>query len=109
VNAGVVIAGACELADWVLVNRSASIGHHTRIAEYASIGPGAVLCGSVTIGRGTMIGAGTVVLPGVTIGSNCVIAAAAWVRDAVPDNSLAEGHPCRVKHGGIAGYKGIAV
>jgi len=109
VNAGVVIAGACELADWVLVNRSASIGHHTRIAEYASIGPGAVLCGSVTIGRGTMIGAGTVVLPGVTIGSNCVIAAGSLVRDAVPDNSLAEGHPCRVKHGGIAGYKGIAV
>lgn len=109
VNAGAVVAGACELGDWVLVNRSASLGHHTRVGEYASIGPGAVLCGHVTIGRGTMIGAGSVVLPRVDIGSNCVIAAGSLVRDAVPDRSLAEGHPCRVKRSGIAGYKGIAI
>ena len=69
---------------------------------------GAVLCGSVSIGRGTMIGAGTVVMPGVAIGSNCVIAAGSLVRDAVPDNSLAEGHPCRVKHSDIAGYKNLS-
>jgi acetyltransferase-like isoleucine patch superfamily enzyme len=109
VNAGAVIAGACALDDWVVVNRSASIGHHARIAAYASIGPGAVLCGYVSIGRGTMIGAGSVVLPGIAIGSNCVVAAGSVVQDPIPDNCVAEGHPCRVREGRIAGYKGIAV
>jgi sugar O-acyltransferase (sialic acid O-acetyltransferase NeuD family) len=109
VNAGAVVAGACQLGDWVIVNRSASVGHHTRIGDYASIGPGAVLCGYVSIGRGTMIGAGSVVLPGVAIGSNSVIAAGSLVRDPIADNSVAEGHPCRVVQSGVSGYKGIAI
>ena len=98
-------------AGWaiVLVNRSASIGHHALIGDYVSIGPSAVLAGSVTVRRGAVIGAGGVILPEVEIGANSVIAAGSVVRRSVSANSLAEGNPAQVTKTDIAGYKGIAV
>jgi sugar O-acyltransferase (sialic acid O-acetyltransferase NeuD family) len=109
VNAGCVVGGACRIADRALLNRSVSIGHHGTIGEYASIGPGAVLAGNVSVGRGAVIGAGSVILPEVEIGDNAVIAAGSVVRRPVPAHALAEGHPARVVRTGIAGYKGLAV
>jgi len=104
-----VIAGGCSLGDGVLVNRSASIGHHARIRDYASIGPGVVIAGNVTIGRGATIGAGSVVLPQTEIGDNVVVGAGSVVRTSVPANSLAVGNPSRIAKSGIAGYNGISI
>ncbi len=109
INAGCVIGGGCSIGDGVLVNRSASIGHHAHICDYASIGPGAVIAGNVTIGRGAMIGAGSIVLPEMEIGDNAVVGAGSVVRTSVPANSLAMGNPSRITKTGIAGYKGLSI
>ena len=108
INAGVVVGGLGVMEEWVLVNRSASIGHHSVLEAYASIGPAAVLAGLVHVGRGAMIGAGAIVLPGVRVGRNAVVAAGSVVRDDVPDHAQVEGHPARVVRE-VAGYRGIEV
>ena len=46
VNAAVVIGANCAFGRHVLLNRSASIGHDARVEDFASLGPGCVLCGS---------------------------------------------------------------
>lgn len=51
-------AGA--FGDLTFINRGASLGHHLDLGEYASIGPGVVVVGQVTIGAGAMIGAGAI-------------------------------------------------
>lgn len=51
----------------------------------------------VKIGSFTWIGGGTVILPGVTIGDNVVIGAGSVVTEAIPDNAIACGNPCRIK------------
>jgi sugar O-acyltransferase (sialic acid O-acetyltransferase NeuD family) len=109
VNAGCVIASGCRIGDRVVVNRSASLGHHACIDDYASIGPGVVLTGSVRIGRGAVLGAGAVVLPEVTIGENAVVGAGSVVRTAVAARTMVAGNPCRVVHETITGYKGLSV
>jgi hypothetical protein len=109
VNAGCTIAAGCVVEERVLVNRSASIGHHARLRAYASIGPGVVLTGSVDVGRGATIGAGAIVLPDVTIGENAVVGAGSLVREPVPANTMVGGNPCRVLRERVAGYHGDGV
>jgi len=72
INTHCTLGAASEFGEWVFINRGASTGHHTRLRDSVSIGPRAVLCGSVTVGRGAVVGAGSVVLPGLSIGSNSV-------------------------------------
>ena len=69
-----------------------------------SIGPGAVIAGSVRIGRGAVIGAGAVVLPNMSIGANAVVGAGAVVTHDVPDHCLVRGNPARIINASIPGY-----
>jgi len=109
VNAGCVIAAGATLGARVVVNRSASIGHHARLEDYVSIGPGVVLAGSVIVERGATLGAGAVVLPEVRIGANAVVAAGSVVREAVAPNTLVGGNPARLLRTGVSGYNDVSV
>jgi sugar O-acyltransferase (sialic acid O-acetyltransferase NeuD family) len=92
-NAGVVIGAVTSIGQNVLINRSASIGHHCRIDDFVSIGPRAVLAGNIKVGRMSIIGAGAVIQPDVSIGDGVIVAAGTVVRKNVPDNSLISGNP----------------
>jgi acetyltransferase-like isoleucine patch superfamily enzyme len=109
INAGVVIAGAVQLGRQVVVNRSASIGHHVAAADFVSFGPGSLCAGEVSIGRGSVIGAGAVIHPQVRIGANAVVAAGAVVRKSIPDRCTVAGHPAKVVKRDIEGYGGVGV
>ena len=37
---GAVIAAGVQLGQFALVNRGATIGHHTRLGKYSTVGPG---------------------------------------------------------------------
>ena len=108
-NAGTVIAAQSKLGRFVLVNRSASVGHHAILEDFVSIGPGAVLCGECTIGRGTFIGAGSVLGPQVTIGPNATIAAGAVVMKDVPEFGIVSGNPAAVRAVRRSGYRGHTI
>lgn len=104
VNAGSVIAARSHLGRFVVINRSASVGHHSIIDDYASIGPAAVLCGECFIGRGSFIGAGAVLVPKVRIGANATVAAGAVILKDVPDFGIASGNPATIRAVRRSGY-----
>jgi acetyltransferase-like isoleucine patch superfamily enzyme len=94
-TASVLAAGAI-LGAGVLVNRSCSIGHHTRLAEYVCTGPGVVTAGSCRIERGAFLGAGAVLAPEVTVGRGAVVGAGAVVIADVAAGDVVAGNPARV-------------
>jgi sugar O-acyltransferase (sialic acid O-acetyltransferase NeuD family) len=108
-NAGVTIGAYAHLGSYCLVNRNASVGHHSTCDSFVSMGPGVTVCARCKIGKGTMIGAGAVLAPGVTIGQNCLIALGACVTRDVPDNCKASGNPARITRTGIRGYREFEV
>lgn len=95
VNAGVVVGALSFIGACCLINRSASLGHHTVIGDFVSIGPGAVLASNIKVGEGSLIGAGATILPNVEIGAGAVIAAGSVVRKTVGDGVLMSGNPAQ--------------
>ena len=93
VNAGVVVASNVVVGCHANLNRSSSIGHDCRHGFAVSIGPGAVLAGSVTVGDGAFVGAGATVLPGVAIGRSAIVGAGAVVTRDVADGAVVVGNP----------------
>ena len=109
VNAAAVVAGGTTLGRSVHVNRSASIGHHNLVEDYATLGPGCVVAGHVTIGRGAFLGAGAVCAPRVTVGPNAVVGAGAVVVRDVPAGQVVVGNPAKEIPGKTGGYGGVTV
>jgi sugar O-acyltransferase (sialic acid O-acetyltransferase NeuD family) len=95
IAANVTINPLAKIATGTICNTGCIIEHECEVGEFAHIGPGAVLCGSVTIGAGTFVGANAVIRQGITVGSNVMIGAGAVVVKNVPDNSTVVGVPAR--------------
>lgn len=96
VLAGAVVGNGCRIGRGVLLGIRSSLDHDGRVADHASLGPGATTGGSVRIGRATAVGLGATVINGVTIGNDTVIGAGAVVLGDVPDRVVAYGVPARV-------------
>lgn len=109
INAGSVVAAQSHLGRFVVINRSASIGHHSILQDYVSVGPAAVLCGECVIGRGAFIGAGAVLVPKVRIGANATVAAGAVVSKDIPDFGIASGNPAIIRAVRRSGYNRLTV
>ena len=88
-NPGSVIGGHC------ILNTHCSVDHDCRIGDVVHVGPGARLCGTVTVGSGTFVGAGAVVLENLKVGENCVIGAGAVVTRNLQDGAKVVGVPAR--------------
>ena len=94
VMAGAVIQAGARVGRHVVVNTRCSIDHDCVIGDYASIAPGAALCGTVTLGDGAWIGAGATVKEGLTISKGCVLGAGATlVKNMSVENDTWVGTP----------------
>jgi acetyltransferase-like isoleucine patch superfamily enzyme len=97
---GVVVGPLSSLVTEVYIGGHAHVGagcHLTRciVGAFATIGPGATICGDVMIGNRVMIGAGATVKNLVQIGDDVTIGAGAVVVNDVPDGATVKGVPAR--------------
>lgn len=97
VAAGAVIQPGVVINDHCFINTKASVDHDCLLEAFASIAPGATLCGSVSIGEETAVGPGAVIIEKVAIGKHCVVAANACVIQDFADYAMIMGNPARLK------------
>lgn len=95
VSAGAIINPLASIATGVICNTGCIIEHECVVDEFAHIGPGAVLCGNVKIGKTSFVGANAVIKQGIHIGNNVMIGAGAVVVKDVPDNMTVIGVPAK--------------
>jgi acetyltransferase EpsM len=94
VMAGAVIQAGTRVGRHVVVNTRCSIDHDCVLGDYASVAPGATLCGTVTLGEGAWIGAGATIKEGLTVGSGCTLGAGATlVKNMSAENETWVGPP----------------
>lgn len=79
-----------------IINTRSLVEHDCVLEDGVEIGPGAVLCGRVHVGRNTWIGANATVRPRVRIGPNTIVGAGSVVVTDIPGDSVAYGVPARV-------------
>jgi len=90
------IGAAARVGAFCIVNTAASIDHETVMADFASIAPGAVTGGRVTIGLRSAVSIGAVVKHGVVIGADSVLGANSYLHADLPGGRVAYGSPARV-------------
>ncbi len=95
IAAHVTINPLAIIGTGVICNTACIIDHECEVEDFAHIGPGAVLCGDVKIGRQSFVGANAVVRQGITIGKNVMIGAGAVVVKNIPDHVTVMGIPAK--------------
>jgi sugar O-acyltransferase (sialic acid O-acetyltransferase NeuD family) len=91
-----IVHNNVKIGDQCIINTRTLVEHDCILHNGVEIGPGAVLCGRVTIGQNTWIGANATIRPRVTIGSNSIIGAGAVVVTDIPSNVVVVGVPAKV-------------
>ena len=84
-----------KIGKGVICNTGCIIEHECNVEAFAHIGPGAILCGNVTVGKGSFVGAGAIIKQGISIGENTIIGAGAVVVKNVGNNVIEVGNPSR--------------
>ena len=95
IMAGVIINSDAIIGQNVIINTKACIDHDCTINDGVHIAPGAVLCGTVSIGTGTFVCAGATVIPNLAIGHTAIVAAGSTVINNVMDCELVAGSPAK--------------
>jgi len=96
IGAQVFVGPQAVVKRYVIVNVSASVGHHSVTEDYAQICPGARISGYVKLGEGALVGSNAVVVPGVAIGDWSVLGAASFASRDIAARLSAIGVPARV-------------
>lgn len=78
-----------------ILNTSSSVDHHNMIGDYVHIAPSVSLCGSVYVGDYSFLAVKSSVAPGVRIGKKCILSGGSFLKQNLPDHSLATGVPAK--------------
>jgi UDP-perosamine 4-acetyltransferase len=103
VGAGVIVASHTHVGAHVLLNRGANVGHDNALEPFVTIGPGAILAGSVRVGAGAYVAVGAVIRDHLDIGAGAVVAAGAVVVKTIAPHTLVAGVPAVVVRDGVEG------
>jgi sugar O-acyltransferase (sialic acid O-acetyltransferase NeuD family) len=96
IHPGVVVMPRSMVGSFVILNTKSLVEHECILEDGVELGPGAILCGCVTVGKCSWIGAGAVVRQRITIGDNSIVGAGAVVVKDVPSNVIVVGNPARI-------------
>jgi sugar O-acyltransferase (sialic acid O-acetyltransferase NeuD family) len=93
------LCAGTRVGDGCILNTASRLDHESILGHGVHLGPGATLCGCVSVGDFSFIGAGAVVLPRIRIGKDVIIGAGSVVTRNVPDGVVAFGNPARIVRG----------
>lgn len=92
---GAILTTDIRIGRFVALNFDLTVGHDSRIDDYALLAPGVHVSGRVHIGEGCDLGAGATVVPSAAIGPWTIVGAGATVTGSLPANCTAVGTPAR--------------
>jgi sugar O-acyltransferase (sialic acid O-acetyltransferase NeuD family) len=95
VMARAVVNPGCVLGRHCIVNTGSCLDHESRLDDFASLAPGVVTGGNVSIGARSAVCLGAQIIHGIRIGSDAVVGAGALVLHDVPDACVVYGRPAR--------------
>ncbi len=84
-----------KIEEGAIVYSYTAIAHDVHIGKYAFISAHCAISNSV-VGEYTFVGLNTMIGPGVQIGKNCVIGANSYVKNDLPDYTVAVGSPAKI-------------
>lgn len=91
-----LIQNNVQIGDQCIIYTRALVDHDCVLNDGVEIGPGAVLCGRITVGENSWVGANSTIRERITIGKNSIVAAGAVVVKDVPDNVIVSGIPATI-------------
>jgi sugar O-acyltransferase (sialic acid O-acetyltransferase NeuD family) len=92
---GVTIGANTRIGNHVGIRLNSSINHDCIVEDFASIGPGAIICGYVIIKERAFIGAGSVIKTRVTINARSTVGLGAIVHNDVKEGDIVAAAPAR--------------
>jgi len=95
INAGCVIGSGSKIGKHVTINRAVNIGHDVIIEDFSFIGPGATICGGVSIGAECFIGASATLIDGLHFGYRAILGSGAVLTKNVLNDEKWFGGPAK--------------
>ena len=92
---GAILTTDVRIGRFVTLNLDLTVGHESRIDDYATLSPGVHISGRVHIGEGCDLGTGATAVPSAAIGAWTIVGAGATIVGALPANCTAVGTPAR--------------
>jgi len=92
---GVILTTDIRIGRFVALNFDLTVGHDSRVDDFALLAPGVHVSGRVHVGEGCDLGAGATVVPSAVIGPWSIVGAGATVTGSLPANCTAVGTPAR--------------
>jgi sugar O-acyltransferase (sialic acid O-acetyltransferase NeuD family) len=85
-----------KIGNFCIINTKASIDHDCNIKNFASLAPGVVTGGNVSVGKRSAIFIGSIIKHKISIGDDTVVGAASYVNEDIKNNVVAYGSPCKI-------------
>jgi sugar O-acyltransferase (sialic acid O-acetyltransferase NeuD family) len=96
IMAGVTINSDSRIGEHCIINTNCSVDHDNTMMDYASLAPGVITGGNVTVHEYSAISLGAKLIHGRTIGRHTVIGAGATVLEDIGDYCVAWGTPAKI-------------
>ncbi|HVU88482.1 MAG TPA: NeuD/PglB/VioB family sugar acetyltransferase [Pirellulales bacterium] len=92
---GAIVQPNVTLGRHVIIEANATVSHDCVVEDFAYLGPGVDLAGSVRVGEGASFQVGAIVTPNICVGAWAMIGPRSAVIRDVPDHVTVDGLPAR--------------
>jgi acetyltransferase-like isoleucine patch superfamily enzyme len=89
------IGARSDISDFVIMNHHSSLDHQSQASSYASLAPGAITGGNVSIGEESALLISSSVAPQISIGVGSVLGANSFLKENLGDYKLFAGSPAQ--------------
>lgn len=96
IMAGSIIQAESIIGRQCIINTKASIDHEAILEDGCEVGPGATLCGNISMKKNSWVCAGATILPRLTIGENTIIGASSLLTKNAGPNKILYGIPAKI-------------